>query len=137
VHDPVGLLRQTLDYLSALTWLALLASTIGGVGMRISFLTPAIRSWNRMSILIGLFALAGLGLAADGALHTRGNSTAGNGPGRGSKAHHWALPFAAVVTLILGVADQSSTLARMRVDPRFADANLLCEPTNRRCRSAP
>lgn len=51
--------------LGALVLVALLVSTVGGVGSLVSFLTPNIRGWNRMSIFISLLCFAGVGLAVD------------------------------------------------------------------------
>ena len=119
ITDPVRLRRrQTFRYLSALTCLAFLASTIGGLGTLISFLTASIRGWNRMSILITLLSLAGLGVAVESGLDAarrRRGARAGSGPKR------WAArrgtPLAALLILVLGVADQSSGWAT----PNYGD----------------
>ncbi|MET3806574.1 phosphoglycerol transferase [Nakamurella sp. UYEF19] len=108
--DPVRVRRrETFYYLSALTWLAFLLSTIGGFGTLISFLTAGIRGWNRMSIVLNLFALAGLGVAIQGAFAAwdRRRTT------RSSPAvPRFALPVVLVVVLVLGVFDQTSSRGR-------------------------
>jgi phosphoglycerol transferase len=59
---------QTLGYLSALTFVAFLLSTVGGLSTIVSFFTDALRGWNRMSIVIGGLTLAVFGLALQMAL---------------------------------------------------------------------
>lgn len=52
----------TISHLSALIFIAFLFSTVGGLSTFISFLTDALRGWNRMSIVIAALALAVLGV---------------------------------------------------------------------------
>jgi hypothetical protein len=81
----------TFDQLSALTWTAFLLSTSGGLGLFVSMAVVPIRDWNRMSIVIGLLALAGFGLVMQ-SLQAR-------------RVVRSAVP--AVLVLVIGVADQS------------------------------
>jgi hypothetical protein len=48
--------------------LALLFAWVGGLATLVSAVTPQIRSWNRLSIFIGFFALLAVGLLLDRAL---------------------------------------------------------------------
>ncbi|MDJ0336516.1 hypothetical protein QMG83_14910 [Salinibacterium sp. G-O1] len=59
---------QILGQLAALTFVAFLFSTIGGLSTIISFVTASLRGWNRMSILIALICLAAVGLLLDAAI---------------------------------------------------------------------
>ena len=115
-RDPAGLGRYTtIGSLSFLTYAAFLIGTIGGLGTFVSFFTSSIRGWNRISIIIALFALAGLGLATeaggrriDGRVRTRTQSPLDSRTrlwGRSLAAHF--VPVIAVVVLVVGVADQS------------------------------
>ncbi|QCB93127.1 hypothetical protein [Cellulomonas shaoxiangyii] len=54
--------------LGGTTLVALLLSTVGGVGSLISLVTPNIRGWSRMSIIIALLALAAVALLLDDVL---------------------------------------------------------------------
>ena len=56
---------RTLRVLAALSILAFLFGTLGGVSSLLSFLTSDLRGWNRLSIVIGLLSLAAVGLVAD------------------------------------------------------------------------
>jgi phosphoglycerol transferase len=51
--------------LSGLTIFALLLSTVGGFASFLGLLTNSLRGWNRMSIIIALFALAAVGIVLD------------------------------------------------------------------------
>lgn len=114
---------DTLAMLSALTIVAFLISTVAGAGLFLSMKIIAIRGWNRMSIVIALLALAGFGLAVEAVLQRfRGRIGTQDGtrtePGRRTPGSGWqrrarrALPAtAAVVVLVIGVADQSLTNA--------------------------
>ncbi|WP_146078135.1 hypothetical protein [Subtercola sp. Z020] len=54
---------ETIRYVSLLTLVAFLFSTIGGLSTLISFFTTALRGWNRMSIVIAALCLVAFGLA--------------------------------------------------------------------------
>lgn len=107
--DPVGPAAAgraaTVTVMAALTWVAFLTATTGGFGTLISFATDSIRGWNRMSIVLMLFALAGLGLFVQdrAARRDRRDRARGRAPG----GRRW-LPVAATGLLIFGVFDQSS-----------------------------
>lgn len=115
--DPgAGSRRDTVRLLSALTWVALLTATSGGLGLFASMAITGIRGWNRMSIVIALLALAGLGLGVEAALARvarRFARRAGtrSGPGRWSPATvraQRAIPgVTAALVLVVGMADQS------------------------------
>ncbi|MHB1172821.1 MAG: hypothetical protein ACYCZY_10095, partial [Lacisediminihabitans sp.] len=60
--------RASLGALSALTIFAFLLATVGGFSTIIGFFTSDLRGWNRLSIVIALFALAAVGLIVDAAL---------------------------------------------------------------------
>jgi hypothetical protein len=71
-QDRFGLFTQ----LAALTFVAFLFSTIGGLSTLISFVTSSLRGWNRMSIYIAILSLAAVGVMLDGAirwLHRKSN----------------------------------------------------------------
>jgi hypothetical protein len=56
---------RTIRLLSGLALVAFLFGTFGGLSSLFSFVTSALRGANRMSIVIALLSLAGLGLAVD------------------------------------------------------------------------
>lgn len=60
--------RQTVRDLSYLTLLAFLCATVGGFGTFFSFVSTAVRGWNRMAIFMSAILLAVLGLALQGIL---------------------------------------------------------------------
>lgn len=85
--------------LGSVTLVALLFSTVGGVSSLLSFLTPDLRGWNRMSIFVALLALGGVALAVD--------QVGGWLRARTSRAV--AMPAVAVVAVVLlvgGTVDQ-------------------------------
>lgn len=95
----------TLVAIATLALVALLFSTVGGVGSLISFLTPNIRGWNRMSIIIALLALAAVGLGLDhlaGALRARTSARVASA----------AVVVVACVGMVAGTLDQVSPSAR-------------------------
>ena len=94
----------TFDQLSALTWTAFLLSTSGGLGLFVSMAVVAVRGWNRMSIVIGLLALAGFGLVMQ-SLQARWVRRAGLRRPVLRRVARSAVP--AVLVLVIGVADQS------------------------------
>ena len=59
---------RVLGQLAALTFVAFLFSTVGGLSTIISFVTTALRGWNRMSIVIMLLCLAAIGILGDALL---------------------------------------------------------------------
>lgn len=91
--------------LATLTLIAFLFSTVGGFSSVISFLTPDIRGWNRMSIVIALLSLAGVGLVL-GRLETWLRH---RGPRRLAEAE---IAIVAVVLLVGATLDQVSPAFR-------------------------
>jgi phosphoglycerol transferase len=81
------------------TLLALLIAWTGGISLWIAGVWPQIRSWNRLSIFIGFFALLAVGLLLDRALGTLRSRRGGALLGA------WVL----LVVLAVGVLDQTST----------------------------
>ena len=63
--------REKLRDLATLTLVGLLFATVGGLATLISFVTPNIRGWNRISILLLMFCLAAVGVVLDGWLARR------------------------------------------------------------------
>jgi hypothetical protein len=115
--------RTALAELAALTVLALLFATVGGLSSLISFVSPEIRGWNRMSIFIALLCLGAVGLVLDSigqALNRR----------RGGLGH--AVVAASAVVLVVGGAydqtaprwqpDHVSTKIQFDRDARFVAA---------------
>lgn len=91
--------RGTHRDLSFLTVIAIATGTIGGFSALIAwFLTPDIRSWNRLSIYIGFMALAAVGTLADRfRVHLR------------ARGHHPGMFTAVlVVVAVVGLLDQTS-----------------------------
>lgn len=101
-----GSRADTLAQLSALTWVAFLLSTAGGLGLLVSMAVVAVRGWNRMSIVITLLALAGAGLAIEAVLARLRRRFADRRmfPPLGTLR-----VLAATLLLVVGVADQSLT----------------------------
>lgn len=99
--------------LGATTLVALLLSTVGGVGSLISFVTPNIRGWNRMSILVAMLALAGFALLLDELVERAGR-----------RLPHLVATSATValgaVVVVVGTLDQVSP--GLRPDPRAVAA---------------
>ncbi|MET3806920.1 phosphoglycerol transferase [Nakamurella sp. UYEF19] len=137
--------RTTLQSLSALTWIAFMWGTVGGLGTVLSFVTASVRGWNRIAIFIALFALAALGLALEGlaarwsarrsgrSLRTeRTEHTGDRGPDRSmtQQPARWVAALA-VVVLLVGAGDQTisdtvppyrATQAAFESDGVFVDA---------------
>jgi len=116
VASGFGSRREIVRLLAALSWVAFLLATTGGLGLFASMAITGIRGWNRMSIVIGLLALGGLGLAVEGVLARAARRFARRGgtrsrPGRWSPAAlrgQRAIPaVTAALVLVVGVADQS------------------------------
>ena len=95
---------RTLRALSALSILAFLFGTLGGVSSLLSFLTSDLRGWNRLSIVIALFGLAAVGLLVD--LVVRRAAT--RLPARARLLPVAASALVAVVLLGGGVYDQTN-----------------------------
>ncbi len=96
-------LRAMFGYLSLLTLVAFLFSTVGGFATLVSFVTSALRSWNRISIFIAAMALAAVGLGAAALvsrLARRHNFSFGQG-------RVISAGLAAVI-LVVGIWDQST-----------------------------
>lgn len=104
-------LRDTLGYLTVLTAVAFLFSTIGGFETLISFVTDSLRSWNRMSIFIALFCLGAVGLAMDQLVRAQTKRRRLSA----SRARLLAAGLAATL-LVVGAWDQST----YRAIPQYA-----------------
>jgi phosphoglycerol transferase len=87
--------------LSALTTLAFLLATVGGVASIIGLVTASLRGWNRMSIVLALFALAAVGLMLDALRMKISGRT-----GWGLAAQRIAAGILAVGLVGVGYADQ-------------------------------
>ena len=64
-RTALGWRWSTLVSLGAVTLVALLFATVGGVSSLISFLTSDLRGWNRISIMIALLSLGAVALLVD------------------------------------------------------------------------
>lgn len=85
-------------HLALLAVTGLVVATIGGLTTFIVMLVSTqIRGWNRISIFLGFFALAAVGLVLDAVIR--------RGPPR---RHSALLASAAALVLLVGVADQTS-----------------------------
>ena len=112
--------------LSVLTWAGFLIGTVGGIGTLVSFLSADIRGWNRISIALTLFGLAGLGLALE-SVHSR---FAARRIRRHRPVRRFVMPLTAAALLLVGVFDQSSsrgaeyaaTAAAYRADAAFVES---------------
>ncbi len=104
-------LRQSIGYLALLNLVALLFSTMGGFETIVSFFTHALRSWNRMSILIAAFSLAAFGLAVDAFVRWVGRRCRF----RAGRSRLLTAVVAATI-LVIGVWDQST----LRAIPAYA-----------------
>jgi phosphoglycerol transferase len=94
---------QTVTELASLLFVAYLFGSIGGLSTLISFVTPAIRGWNRISIMMAAMALAVLGLLLDrflGVLVRRARGPLGV-LGRGAPA------ACAVLLVLIALVDQT------------------------------
>lgn len=95
-YDP---LRSRLATLGGLSTLALLIGTLGGLGSLVSLVTPVIRSWNRIAVVIGLLAIAAVALLVDAGIRRLA---------RRLPAWRGRMPVVAAVLLIaIGVVDQT------------------------------
>ena len=92
---------QVLGQLAALTFVAFLFSTVGGLSTLISFVTTALRGWNRMSIVIALLCLAAVGILLDAMVRAIQRRIPRLGVRR---AFTWGL---AGVLLVAGYVDQT------------------------------
>lgn len=104
--DPLRDQRRLLaGQLSVILVLGLVVASVGGIGSAVAiFASDAIRGWNRMSIFLALPALALVGLGVRSLLERfRRRTTFGD-------LRTWTVG-AAVLVLIVGVADQGTDLA--------------------------
>lgn len=85
--------------LSMLTLLSVLLGTVGGFGAIVAVVLPQIRSYNRISIYIGLFALAAVGVLVE------------RGIGRVGRSHRLLLWGVSGALLVFGVWDQFTPAA--------------------------
>lgn len=91
---------ETMTALARLSLVAVLFATVGGFGsLFVTFVSPQIRAYNRMSVFIGFLALAALGLVLDAFL---ARTRSGERP-----AAAWSV---AAALAIFGAWDQSSIL---------------------------
>ncbi len=65
LSGPTRSAMTLVGQLAALTFVAFLFSTIGGLSTIVSFVTTALRGWNRMSIFIELLSLTAVGILID------------------------------------------------------------------------
>lgn len=91
----------TIAHLSMLTLVAFLFATVGGLATFISFLTSALRGWNRMSIIIAALSLAITGLVLDAWVERLARSR-----GLRTGARRAAASALAALVLVVGYADQ-------------------------------
>lgn len=94
---------RTIALLSALTLFAFLVATVGGLATFVSFVTDSLRGWNRMSIIIAMFALAVVGLVLDAWLSRFGRRWSWRPVTRRSLAGGLA-----VLVLLVGFFDQTT-----------------------------
>ncbi|MEJ7649593.1 MAG: hypothetical protein WKF57_11250, partial [Nakamurella sp.] len=126
-----GTRLEAFGALAGLSLIATLLATTGGLGLVVSMITPAMRAWNRMVIVIALLALAGFGLALEAfAVRLRRRSADRRGRrarGRRPMPVQRIVLVLAVLTLLVGGADQSlpsavqqpSTVASFESDEAF------------------
>ena len=88
--------------LAALTFVAFIFSTVGGLSTIISFVTTSLRGWNRMSIYIGALCLVAVGIVLD--LAIRAIVRRGGLRGRGRAVIGGAV---AATLLVVGFVDQT------------------------------
>lgn len=93
-------LMAKLGGLSFLAIVGFLFSTVGGLATLISFVSTALRAWNRMSIVLAALALAAVGLLID-ALVLRATAR------RSSRLRLGSAAAAAIALLTLGIWDQT------------------------------
>ena len=97
--------RVALAQLAVLCLVAVLSATVGGLSSLIAvLLTDNLRGWSRMTIVIALLALAGVGLAVDAAVDLVGDRWRRRG------VRPLAAVLAAGALLAVGTVDQTSPL---------------------------
>lgn len=105
--------------IAALTFVSFLFSTVGGLSTLVSFATSSLRGWNRLSIVIALLSLIGVGILLDAAVRALRSRLA-------SRPRLLAAVPAALVIVVIGIAyvDQtpSGSPANDYVDAWDADA---------------
>ncbi|WP_456846466.1 hypothetical protein [Cellulomonas sp. P5_C6] len=101
----VGWRLTTLVELAGITLIALLFSTVGGLATIISFVSPVVRGWNRMAILISALTLAAVGLMLDGAREWFARRS-------GARAATAVAALVAVLMVLGGVYDQVAPIRR-------------------------
>ncbi|MBO9577488.1 MAG: hypothetical protein J7480_01790 [Microbacteriaceae bacterium] len=94
--------QRTLSLLAVLTLVAFLFGVVGGLGSIVSLFTDVLRSWNRIIVVIALFALAAVALAIDAGLERWARRA------RPEAAVHAAVAgVVATALLVVGYVDQT------------------------------
>lgn len=97
--------RDTLErvgWLSGLMFVAFLFATVGGLSTVISFVTDALRGWNRMSIVILILALGVVGVTIDAGLRGIRRRLRGGIPVQAALS-----AVVAAVVIVVGYVDQT------------------------------
>jgi len=122
---------QTLGLLAGLVLIAFLFGTLGGIDSVISLITPVLRSWNRIAVVIALLGLTAIALLLDAAIARR--AARADRPDRS----RLALGGVAVVVLLVvgwvdqtpsGMAWQSSAARFQAYDEYFGQIESSLEP---------
>ncbi|HEY4754081.1 MAG TPA: hypothetical protein VIH37_12400 [Candidatus Limnocylindrales bacterium] len=100
--DEQATRTTTIAHLSMLTFVSFLFATVGGLATFISFVTPDLRGWNRLSIFIAALCLGIIGLVTDAGLARLARRPRFGGSGARRAA---ALTLAGVL-LVVGYLDQ-------------------------------
>jgi phosphoglycerol transferase len=95
--------RAAVADLSLMAVFTFLVGTVGGVGAVVSFVSDAIRGWNRTSIFLSLLLLAVVGLLVDGGVVRLQSRMPAQ---RTRWVNRLLAPAAAALLLVVGVADQ-------------------------------
>lgn len=104
--------RRLLDELAFLTLFAFALGVVGGLGTVLSHFADGYSGWGRICIIISLFTLAAFGICAEEAVRrlvARRRAHTTRTPGPTGRQRTTAIPVAAVMVLLVGLADQSLT----------------------------
>lgn len=83
--------------IAGLTFVSFLFSTVGGLSTLVSFATSSLRGWNRLSIVIALLSLIGVGILLDAAVRALRSRLV-------SRPRFLAAVPAALVIVVIGIA---------------------------------